>query len=71
MSPAVCRSRPVAAVSMWRSGCCSVLAANASRCSQRRPGGFGGESGDVVVGLVEICDGRGPRSCSAATWKRR
>jgi hypothetical protein len=23
------------------------------------PGGFGGESGDVVVGLVELCDGLG------------
>src|SRR5688572_19723115 len=23
------------------------------------PGGFGGESGDVLVGLVELCDGLG------------
>jgi hypothetical protein len=28
--------------------------------SQGWPGGFGGESGDVVVGLVELCDGLGP-----------
>ena len=27
--------------------------------SQGRPGGFGGESGDVLVGLVELCDGLG------------
>jgi hypothetical protein len=26
-------------------------------CPQSWPGGFGGESGDVVVGLVELCDG--------------
>ena len=26
---------------------------------QRRPGGFGGQSGDVLVGLVELCDGLG------------
>ena len=34
---------------------------------QSWPAGFRGESGDVVVGLVELCDGRGPTSCSAAT----
>src|SRR5215213_8748979 len=28
-------------------------------CSQGRPGGFSGESGDVVIGLVELCDGLG------------
>ena len=27
--------------------------------SQGRPGGFSGESGDVLVGLVEFCDGLG------------
>ena len=27
--------------------------------SQGRPGGFRGESGDVLVGLVELCDGLG------------
>ena len=27
--------------------------------SEGRPGGFGGESGDVLVGLVELCDGLG------------
>jgi hypothetical protein len=27
--------------------------------SQGWPGGFGGESGDVAVGLVELCDGLG------------
>jgi hypothetical protein len=27
--------------------------------SQGWPGGFGGESGDVLVGLVELCDGLG------------
>ena len=43
--------------------------------SQGWPGGFSGESGDVLVGLVELCDGlgsgelfgwrRGGRRCSA------
>jgi len=28
-------------------------------CSEGRPGGFSGESGDVLVGLVELCDGSG------------
>jgi len=28
-------------------------------CPQRRPGGFSGESGDVLVGLVELCDALG------------
>ena len=28
--------------------------------SEGWPGGFGGESGNVVVGLVELCDGLGP-----------
>jgi hypothetical protein len=30
-------------------------------CPQGRPGGFSGESGDVLIGLVELCDGLGPR----------
>jgi hypothetical protein len=60
MSPAVRRSRPLAAVSMWRSGCCPVSAARASRWARRvGQAGFGGESGDVLVGLVELCDGLG------------
>ena len=60
MSPAVWRSRPAAAVSRWRSGCSPVSAANGEQVgSQGRPGGFGGESGDVLVGLVELCDGLG------------
>jgi hypothetical protein len=34
------------------------------------PGRFGGESGDVLLGLVELCHGLwGPRSCSAPTWR--
>ena len=28
-------------------------------CAQGRPGGFSGESGDVLIGLVELCDGLG------------
>jgi hypothetical protein len=28
-------------------------------CPQRRPGGFVGEAGEVLVGLVELCDGLG------------
>jgi hypothetical protein len=28
-------------------------------CPQGRPGGFGGESGEVLVGLVELCDNLG------------
>jgi hypothetical protein len=27
--------------------------------SEGWPGGFGGESGDVLVGLIELCDGLG------------
>src|SRR5215211_7718075 len=57
MSPAVSRSRPLAAVSMRRSGCSPVSAARPSRWARRGwPGGFVGESGDVVVGLVELYD---------------
>ena len=60
MSPAVRRSRPLAAVSRWRSGCFPVSAANVEQVgSEGRPGGFGGESGDVLVGLVELCDDLG------------
>src|SRR5688500_16981262 len=88
MSPAVWRSRPVAAVSRWRRGCSPVSAAGASggargvgeagsaggggqhvaewgypsfgrECEQvgskSWPGGFVGEPGDVLVGLVELC----------------
>src|SRR5215218_6471540 len=70
MSPAVLRSRPKAAVSMWRSGCSPVSAANASRWARRV-----GQAGSVVS------PGRywstwsssatvwGPTSCSAATWR--
>jgi hypothetical protein len=29
--------------------------------SEGWPGGFGGEAGDVLVGLVELCDGLGVR----------
>jgi hypothetical protein len=61
MSPAVLRSRPLAAVSMCPIGCLPVSAARSSRCARRGgPGGFIGESGDVlvgVVGVVELCDG--------------
>jgi hypothetical protein len=28
-------------------------------CPQGRPGGFSGESGDVLVGYVKLCDGLG------------
>ena len=35
MSAAVCSSRPVAAVSRWRSGCSPVSAAKVSRCARR------------------------------------
>jgi hypothetical protein len=60
MSPAVRRSRPAAAASMWRSGCCSVFGRQREQVgSQGWPGGFGGEPGDVLVGLVELCDGLG------------
>jgi hypothetical protein len=70
MSPAVLRSRPAAAVSRWRSGCCSGFGREGEQvCPQGRPGGFGGESGNVLVGLVELGDGVGSESCSAATWR--
>ena len=60
MSPAVWRSRPLAAVSRWRSGCCSSFGREGEQVgSEGRPGGFSGESGDVLVGLVELCDGLG------------
>ncbi len=60
MSPAVCSSRPAAAVSRWRSGCSPVSAARASRCARRV-----GQAGSVVspgmylVGSVELCHGLG------------
>jgi hypothetical protein len=28
-------------------------------CPQGRPGGFSGESGELLIGLVELCDGLG------------
>src|SRR5215213_4256969 len=58
MSPAVWRSRPAAAVSMWRSGCLPVSAARSSRCA-RRVGQAGSvvSPGDVLIGLVELRDG--------------
>ena len=37
--------------------------------SQGWPSGFVCEPGDVLVGLVELRDNLGPRSCSAATWR--
>jgi hypothetical protein len=37
--------------------------------SQGRPGGFIGESGDVLVGLIKLCDCLWSRSCSAASWR--
>ena len=60
MSPAVLRSRPVAAVCRWRKGCCPVSAANASRCA--RSVGQAGSS--VSPGMywstrVELCDDLG------------
>ena len=60
MSPAVRRSRPLAAVSMWRSGCFTGFGREGEQVGpQGRPGGFSGESGEVLVGLVELCDGLG------------
>jgi hypothetical protein len=60
MSPAVSRSRPLAAVSMWRGGCSPVSAARPSRWA-RRVGQAGSvvSPGDVPVGLVELRDGLG------------
>jgi len=37
--------------------------------SEGWPVGFSGESGEVLVGLVELCDGLGSEECSAATWR--
>ena len=54
------RSRPAAAVSMWRSGCFTGFGREAEQvCPEGRPGGFVGEPGEVLVGLVELCDGLG------------
>ena len=47
----------------------TVSAANAIRCATQVTGRLVGRSGDVLVGLVELCDGLGSRSCSAATWR--
>ena len=59
-----------AAVSRWRSGCCPVSAANASRCARRV-----GQAGSVVSpgtywsAWSSSATVWGPRSCSAATWR--
>ena len=59
MSPAVRRSRPLAAVIRWRSGCSPVSVASASSWTRRVGHETGGESRDVPVGLVAFCDGLG------------
>jgi hypothetical protein len=60
VSSVVPRSPQLAAVSRWRSGCFPVSAARVSRWARSvAQAGFGGESGNVVVGLVELCDGLG------------
>ena len=59
MSPAVLRSRPAAAVSRWRSGCLQFRPPTREVGSQGRPSRLVGEPGDVLVGLVELCDGLG------------
>ena len=59
-SLAVRRSRPLAAVTMWRSGCAHQFQPRGGAGGLAgRPGGFIGDSGDVLVGAVELCDGLG------------
>ena len=60
MSPAVRRSRPAGGCQQVAERVLSSFGRQGEQVgSQGRPGGFGGESGDVLVGLVELCDGLG------------
>jgi hypothetical protein len=55
MSPAVSRFRPQAAVSRWRSGVLSSFGREGEQVgSEGWPGGFSGQSRDVLVGSVEL-----------------
>jgi hypothetical protein len=59
-SAAVRRSRRLAAVSRVAERMFTRFGREGEQVgSQGRPGGFGGESWDVLVGLVELCDGLG------------
>jgi hypothetical protein len=68
MSPAVRRSRP-AGQQVAERVLSSLRRQVEEAGSEDWPGGFSGKSGEVLVGLVELCDGLGQRSCSAATWR--
>ena len=58
MSSSVRRSRPLAAVNMCRSGVLTSFGREAEQvCPQGWPGGFIGESGNVLVGVVKLCEG--------------
>ena len=58
MSPAVRRSRPAGGCQQVAEWVLSSFGRQGEEVgSEGRPGGFGGESGDVPVGLVELCDG--------------
>jgi hypothetical protein len=60
ISSAVRRSRPAAVVSRWRSGCFPVSAAKLSRWARRvGQAGSSVSPGNVLTGLVELCDGLG------------
>jgi hypothetical protein len=73
MSPAVCNSRPAAAVCRWRSGCSPVSAANPRRCALRV-----GHDGSLVSSgttwsawLLSISTSWEPTSCSTRHGARR
>ena len=60
MSPAVSRSRSGGRCQHVAEWVLSSFGRQREQVgSQGWPGGFGGESGDVPVGLVELCDGLG------------
>ena len=57
MSPAVSRSRPAGGCQHVAEWVLPGFGREGEQVGpQGRPGGFGGESGDVLVGLVELCD---------------
>ena len=70
MSPAVRRSRPAAAVMQVAEWVLTSFGREVEQVGpQGRPGGFSGESGDVLSAWSSSATFWGPTSCSAATWR--